>query len=193
MARVIILEGHRMTGKSTVARYLRNSINYATLINCTGFPDKGEPGLARISAYYRSFSQLLHAHKDSDTVFIFDRYMFSEMVYSVLYKDYDFTQYFNHFLDDLASIATVDVMFLELTSKMDMARRSKRDKVEFVNVQDSVEEIMKQRDAYRRVALATEIRQHPSVKVHRIQITNQSSKEVAKDIQTIYEESLVKQ
>lgn len=186
MAKVLILEGHRMAGKSTIAKYLRNSINYSTLINPTGFPNKGQRGLAKIADYYAGWTELIEKFKDEDIIFIFDRYMMSEMVYSRLYKDYEFDIYFDLLLKRLTEAADVEVVFLELTDRDELERRSTRDKALFAEVKDEVDEIEKQRDGYRKLKEEMKAKKVPNLTISSMQVNGKSSKEIAKEISNTF-------
>nr|MDH3154359.1 hypothetical protein [Bacillus licheniformis] len=93
---LIILEGARGTGKSSVAYKLRRRLKHSTLINPTGFHEDGDKGLAKISNYYEGIFDLLYKWKArvSDNTTILDRFFPTEMVFSSLYKEYDFHQKF---------------------------------------------------------------------------------------------------
>jgi hypothetical protein len=176
--KVIILEGHRMTGKSTIARFLRNKVNYSTLCNLTGFPDKGIDGLAKIVKYYMNWINFL-SNIDDDITIIFDRHMFSEMVYSRLYKDYSFAPFFDVLLKQLSEVADVDLIFFELNDEEELKRRSGRDKVEWNNVKEDLYELGRQRDGYSR--LREELKDGP-IRTHFYLVNGKSSKELANDI-----------
>ncbi len=152
MNKLIILEGHRLTGKSTVSRVLRERINYATLLNPTGFKEDGERGLQKIVDYYDNWLYFLeNLEKHKDLTFIFDRQIFSEMVYSRLYKQYDFAFYFQRILLAMLDVAHIDLFVLELNNDAELLRRAQRDKVPFAGIADSVEQVRAQREGYRRL------------------------------------------
>jgi thymidylate kinase len=179
--KVIFLEGHRLAGKSTIARHLRNKINYSTLINATGFPDKGETGFLKIQGYYRRWTDFLTSFAGSNILYLFDRYMFSEVVYSRLYKDYNFAPTFYRYLKELVAEVDVEIIFFELTDEEELIKRSMRDKVKFAEVKDDLYEVSRQRDGYR--ALRDEINTSDiPVTVHSYVVNGKSSKEVAEDV-----------
>jgi deoxyguanosine kinase len=182
MAKVLIIEGHRLTGKSTICRYLRNNVNYSTLINPTGFPDRGEKGLHKISLYYQRWVNFLSEFKDEDILFIFDRFMFSEVVYSRLYKDYDFYKTFRLLFEYLVQNVDMSLVFLEMTDEEELMNRAKREKTSFADVKDNLVELYKQREGYSR--LYDEIRdmQYDKLKLYKMCINGYESKEVAKKI-----------
>lgn len=182
MAKLLIIEGHRLTGKSTICRYLRNNINYSTLINPTGFPDKGEKGFRKIAAYYERWIEFISKFKHDDVLFIFDRFMFSEVVYSRLYKDYVFDSTFNLLLRWLDRNAKIELFMLELTDENELINRAKREKTSFVNVKDDLEELSKQREQYLRLYEEIQNMKLHNLTLHKLCINGYESKEVAKKI-----------
>lgn len=87
MAKLIILEGPRTVGKSTVAQKLRSKMFGSTLINLTGFSEDEGSGWERITKYHNSIMDMLAL---TDELFILDRSFISELIYSDLYKSYNF-------------------------------------------------------------------------------------------------------
>jgi deoxyguanosine kinase len=152
MARLIIFEGARCTGKTDLTRKLRQTgINYATLVNFTGFKENGSEGLHKIGKYYRAWLRMFQDLKGEDITFIADRIFFSEMVYSILYKDYDFTGYHNYLCYEIMDhLDQIDIFFLTANEKA-LQERVKRDKVDFAGVGDDISEILVQQEAYERV------------------------------------------
>lgn len=142
MLKLIILEGPRGSGKSTVARELRNSIEGSTLINPTGFKDDGGQGLRKIISYYEAMEQYLKNLSSSIETFcvIFDRTFFSEVVYSRIYKQYDFSPAFEWFFNSM--LAYTDELYLfhmKLSNEEELRERLNRDKVQlFDKVEESV-------------------------------------------------------
>lgn len=155
MLKVIILEGPRGTGKSTVGRLLRDTIEGATLMNPTGFGTDGADGLHKITEYYQSLDTYLHelASADSEFVVIFDRTFFSEWVYSRIYKSYNFTPMYDYLLTSLLSCAeSVHLFFLSIESEEELAGRLSRDKVKLFNhVDESVAQSTKQQQYYKQL------------------------------------------
>ena len=181
--RILILDGPRMTGKSTIARYLRNNINYATLINLTGFPDKGILGSVKMQKYYMNWLEYVKSHAGDEMTIIFDRHMFSEVVFSRLYKEYDFGDYYEWMLDGLVAVADVEVIFLELNSDEEITKRAGRNKVEYADVADNVLEISKQRKGYKQ--LAKEMKQSGiagKMKFSQVAVDGKESIDIAKEI-----------
>jgi thymidylate kinase len=177
--KIVILEGHRLTGKSTIAKILRNKVNYATLINPTGFPDKGKAGLDKISRYYVNWFAFLSGFQNDDITFMFDRFMFSEVVYSRLYKDYDFQNYFDTILQLMVQKADVELIFIELDNDKELRNRAKRDKVLFADVSEDLEELAKQRDGYRQLEKELRDMDLPNLNITKIQVGESSSADIA--------------
>lgn len=153
MLTVKIIEGPRGVGKTTVARLLRNRIEGSTLINLTGFKADGEEGFKKIKRYYIALQGYLDALKKSgeDYTIIFDRTFFSEMVYSPLYKSYDFKEFYDHLCRELIeNVDKLEIYFLTLYDREEMARRLVRDKVGlFDSVEESVDQSLSQQRGYK--------------------------------------------
>lgn len=153
MLTVKIVEGTRGVGKTTVARLLRNRIEGSTLINLTGFKADGEEGFRKIRRYYLALSGYLYALKKTgeDYTIIFDRTFFSEMVYSPLYKSYDFEEFYVHLCNELIdTVDKLEIYFLTLYDREELARRLVRDKVGlFDSVEESVDQSLSQQRGYK--------------------------------------------
>lgn len=189
--RVLIVEGHRNTGKSTVMKYLGNKINYATRINLTGFPDDGDKGLSKIATYYQNWFHFLENSKDEDMTIIFDRHMFSEVVYSRLYKSYDFYPYFTHLLRKMVHIAEIKLVVLQLDSTDEILRRiSSRDKVEFATAKENLNELLNQRAGYSNLVKEMREMNLPNLDIEVISIDEtMESKDVGQKIVSDWEAS----
>lgn len=152
MLKAIVLEGPRGTGKSTVTRLLRETIDGATLINMTGFKTDGAEGLAKITDYYTALFDYLKTLSDSPYTFvvIFDRTFFSEMVYAPIYKSYDFTPIYNRLLKLLFNCTdSLHLFFLKVSDTNVLSSNLNRDKVLlFDQVEESITQSMKQQQYY---------------------------------------------
>ncbi|MCA1027037.1 hypothetical protein LCM23_13125 [Cytobacillus kochii] len=153
MSKIIILEGARGTGKSSVSFQLRQHLPHSTLINFTGFNESGEEGLNKITTYYDSWLELFRQMKSGikDQVIICDRFFFSERVYSALYKDYDFSKIFKIYSMLLPTLA--DELFIynfTIHDEKELTKRLQRDKIPFSSIKESVEETLKQQKEYKK-------------------------------------------
>lgn len=152
MLKAIVLEGPRGTGKSTVTRLLRDTIDGATLINMTGFKSDDMVGLAKITDYYKALFEYLQSLSNSPYSYtvIFDRTFFSEMVYAPIYKSYDFKPIYDRLLKMLFSCTdSLHLFFLKVNDTDVLCSRLKRDKVLlFDQVEESITQSMKQQQYY---------------------------------------------
>lgn len=149
--KITILEGARGTGKSTLAFKLRQRMESTTLINFTGFKDDGEAGLFKIQEYYFSWLRLIQSLSNHDSTYIFDRFYFSEMVFSSLYKEYNFGTVFyslNEHLVSLSDTVEIDIIFLAINDNEELEKRLIRDKIPFANVEESVNQSLIQQEMY---------------------------------------------
>jgi deoxyguanosine kinase len=153
VSRLIILEGARGLGKSTLSFKLRQKLKHSTLINFTGFHDDGEKGLHKISNYYIEWFTLFrkfYACLDDYTI-ICDRFFPSEMVFSSLYKKYNFEDKYKLYCKLLPTIADEIILFhFTINDENELAQRLIRDKVPFGKVEESVAETLKQQEEYKK-------------------------------------------
>lgn len=149
MAQLIILEGPRTVGKSTVARRLREKIFGSTLINLTGFSEDGENGLRRIVKYHNSILDMLAG---SNELFILDRSCISEMIYSDLYKGYTFSPHFESMMHKLFTqnkTLLIQMSADEWFLKQRIAERGAAQKAElFDSIEDNTTEVLIQSRKY---------------------------------------------
>ena len=152
MLKLIILEGPRGSGKSTVARELRNSVEGSTLINPTGFKDDGEQGLHKIASYYDALESFLKSLSDSSETFcvISDRMFFSEVVYSRIYKKYDFLPIYHRLLTSLLDyVDELHVFYMKTSDEEVLKQRLNRDKVQlFDKVEETIAQSTRQQHHY---------------------------------------------
>jgi thymidylate kinase len=182
--KIVILEGARGTGKSTIARAIREKISEITLVNPTGFHDNGEEGLAKISKYYDTWIDLLWSLKKHDSTFVFDRFFFSEMVFSKLYKNYDFSEKYEHFLFDLCTLpCEIDLIFFHIEDENELKERLLRDKVPFGKAEESVTETLKQQDTYDGIMTYIDHEYaHTTFKIHYVDTTHRTPEEVQEEV-----------
>lgn len=152
--KIVIFEGCRGTGKSTLAQSIRHSVESTTLINFTGFKDDDEEGFSKIKQYYIGWINYFKSLQHLDITFICDRFFFSEVVFSKLYKSYgrEFEEfYLSYLLPELKILSeNNDVLLFHMTieNKQELANRLNRDKIPFANVVESCNESLKQQDEY---------------------------------------------
>lgn len=152
---ITIYEGCRGTGKSTLAFKARQKIPETTLINFTGFHADHEEGLDIVTDYYHSWMSLFFKLYNHSSKYVFDRFFFTERVFSKLYKNYNFTDTYKELasqLQDLADFGVkINIIYLTINDKEELQKRLTRDKVPFGKVQESVEESLKQQELYNHV------------------------------------------
>jgi deoxyguanosine kinase len=188
MLEIDILEGGRGTGKSTLAFKLRQKTSPTpTLINFTGFHDDGEEGLRKVTEYYEAWIRMLFGLASHNSQFVFDRFYFSEGVYSILYKEYDFQHKYYEFcelLEDLSNMGVkINVFFLTIDNEDELKQRLIRDKVPFGKAEESVEETLRQQRYYK--ALFDTFKWkfgNENLKVHTIDTSSKTNDEVYDEI-----------
>lgn len=179
----IVIEGARGTGKSTVARYARENTTNSTLVNFTGFNEQGQEGLNKVATYYSNWFSFFGKMRGGDFLFIHDRFYFSEMVYSKLYKDYDFTVTYD-FLNQVVPTFFDEIQLVFLVGTEESMRRNLvREKAQlFGNVEESVEESMKQHHEYAALCYDLAGKNIPGLTIHRIQVDGKTVKEIGDEI-----------
>jgi len=149
--KILVLEGARGTGKSTLAFQLRQSLKNSTLINFTGFNMDGEKGLRQVENYYYTWMHFFYgmeSHNVEQTI-ICDRIFFSEKVFN-MYKNYNFDEAYINLIQNFAKLNPT-IFYLTINDEIELSRRLVRDKIPFHNVEESVAETLKQQGEYDKV------------------------------------------
>lgn len=187
---ITILEGARGTGKSTLAFKLRQRTPETTLINFTGFHTDGEEGLSRVSDYYKTWITFLLAMGQHESNYVFDRFYFSEQVFSKLYKEYDFTDNYellNDFIEDLSFFGVkINIFFLTINDEEELKQRLIRDKVPFGKAEESVTETLAQQAQYAENFRAFQFMYaNDNLKVHTVDTSGKTNEQVYEEIQKL--------
>jgi deoxyguanosine kinase len=181
--RVVILEGSRGVGKSTVARAIREKIPEITLVNPTGYHLDGKEGKDKIVKYYYAWLNMINNLSSHDSTFVFDRFFFTERVFSELYKEYDFSDYYLMFLKWLCNVAEVDIIFFTIDNNDELKNRLTRDKVPFGKVEESTTETLKQQELYKNIMFDfARYYSSESARLHVINTGSKSLEEVQEEV-----------
>jgi deoxyguanosine kinase len=159
------------------------------LINFTGFRDDGEEGLKKTTDYYNSWLNFLGTLDNRYTV-ICDRIFLSEMVYSSIYKQYDFSEQFEILMNDLTTQNHNILLFLftvDFTvNDVEIYNRIIREKAPlFSQVLDDIYNIIKQQESY--IELYEEIKKKEYININSYIVDT-----TMKSIDDVYEEVLNK-
>lgn len=183
--KIVMFEGARGVGKSELARLMRQKSTNSISINCTGINGDSEEVLSQTVKNYENMLQFLHNEDfdNSPITYFFDRFFFSEMVYSKLYKSYDFTEDYQRLLrrlDRLAGKSEVHVIHLT-TSTQDLERNLSREgKATLFNDErfaDNIHKSQEQMIAYTK--LFSELRSLTSnIKLHSIECAGMTLEEM---------------
>lgn len=182
--RLVILEGSRGVGKSTIARSIREKISEITLVNPTGFHLDNLEGLNKVSRYYERWMNFLWSMSKHNSTFVFDRFFFSEMVFSKLYKSYEFTEKYEDLLFDLCTLpCEVDLIFFTIGDEAELKERLLRDKVPFGKAEESVAETLKQQSAYANIMSEIDTDYaHTTFRLHYVDTTHKTPEQVQEEV-----------
>lgn len=156
--KIVILEGARGTGKSSIAQAWRRLVPETTLINPTGFHETSSPkdDLNQIISYYKGLMDMVFSFTLNNVkgTIIFDRFFFTEKVFCDMYKKYDFTDYYRRLLITIEGLSDkIDIKIVHVTAPTYVLaeRLQGRNKVQFDKVSEDVHESLAQIDKYREV------------------------------------------
>lgn len=154
MNKLIIVEGTRGGGKTTITSWLREVIPYSNLLRLSGIKDKSLEGKEKVARMRYSEIDYCDSVSECDINIIMDRCFMTEYVYSNLlgYTKYDFSDYFKDMCYRVNGL-NYDMYLIKLVVR-DMSlleERLKREKANHGKLVFSVEESVKQMEAYDRV------------------------------------------
>ena len=157
--KITIIEGARGVGKSTIVKEVRNALINTVSINFTGHRGDDEESKEAILNHFTNFVTCLN-YEDFDKSpfnYLFDRFFFSEMVYSRLYKSYDFSNHYAKLmreLDRLGKRVEIRVLHLRVdedTMKNNLKREGKASLFGDDKLSDTVHSSMTQDNEYAKI------------------------------------------
>lgn len=97
---IIIIEGPQGVGKSTLANFLRDNLPSTNLYRLSGINDKTKTGKEKNKIMYLELIDYMKKLEKTELNMVFDRFFFSEQVYSKLgYKEYLFDDVYEKLLN----------------------------------------------------------------------------------------------
>lgn len=97
---IIIIEGPQGVGKSTLANFLRDNLPSTNLYRLSGINDKPKTGKEKNEIMYLELIDYMKKLEKTELNMVFDRFFFSEQVYSKLgYKEYLFDDVYEKLLN----------------------------------------------------------------------------------------------
>lgn len=190
MSKIVIIEGARGVGKSTVVGNLRKTMTNTISINMTGNNEDSYEAKMETMYRYLNWLELIKAEKDSSMTYIFDRFFFSEIVYSKLYKSYDFSEHYGQLFSLLDEIAeSVEVIVIELSTGLvdfsrNLNRGEKADLFNNENLRDNTEFSHEQQVEYCRVFVDAEGKAE-NIKFRQVSCTGKSEEEVMNEVKEL--------
>lgn len=151
--KLIIIEGTRGSGKTTITNWLREYINYSQLIRLSGTADKSPTGREKVFKSRKADFIFAENNIGCDVHTILDRSFITEHVYAdyLKYKEYPFqkeSEILAKILNDLDySEKYLINMYVEDTDVL--TERLQRDKAVFQGIDFSKEESISQQIAYK--------------------------------------------
>ena len=180
-----IIEGTRGAGKTTITNWLREKIPYSQLIRLSGTSDKTIKGKEKVFKARQNDFIFAENLVGCDLHLIMDRCFVSESVYADVlgYKEYNFkeeTQILTNRLNEL-KYDNIYLVNMYVGDTKVLEERLKRDKADFLDLKFSIEESIKQQNAYRTLIDSLDI---PNVKVIHYDASKdlESNKEELKNI-----------
>lgn len=117
--KIIIVEGPRGAGKTTITNWLREQIPYTNLYRLAG--SSNNETVKSTAVMYSSLIGYLRSMVGCDMTLLFDRVFITEYVYCQLgYKHYDFERQFKNLmtaLEDLTMYYDVYILNLEVSDR----------------------------------------------------------------------------
>lgn len=149
--KLIIVEGAQGVGKGTITNILREKMPYTNLLRLSGINDKSIYGKNKVFNIRESELDMIYKNAGKSINYILDRSYLTEAVFCRLgYKDYNFLEeeiYFNEKLNSISYLYDTYIVLLLATEK-EFEKRLKRDKPNYIDVQFSVDNSIKQQEMY---------------------------------------------
>lgn len=193
--KIVIIEGARGTGKTTLVGAVRKKLTETVAINFTGMKGDNRETALNIFRHYDNFLIYLsnEQYDESKINYIFDRFFFSELVYSSLYKTYDFRKYYHNLKSTLESWSksktNFEVVYVQLVASEEtlknrlLARNCNGDKEKlFSRVEESVQESLKQQEEYNKLYYDIQLEKY------QYEVTDDNFNQVVNEIVGMYGE-----
>ncbi len=125
---IIIIEGPQGVGKSTLANFLRDNLSSTNLYRLSGINDKTKEGKYKNEIMYLELIDYINKLEKTELNLVFDRFFFSEQVYSKLgYKEYLFDDVYEKLLTEFYKLNyNIYFVVLYLNDETLYKRRLKR-------------------------------------------------------------------
>jgi len=123
--KIIVIEGLQGSGKTWLARYIKQILGASNLYHLAGTSDNTITGLYKSRNMHINLLKYIKTLEGCSLNLIFDRIFITEQVYSQIgYKDYDFTSSYNNLLKDFYGLDfEIILILLTITDIKELARR----------------------------------------------------------------------
>lgn len=159
--KIIIFEGARGVGKSTIVAQLRYQLNQVISMNLTGNKEDSIEGRDRVYNHFMNLHSFFKNEQagSSPFTYILDRFYFSELVYSNLYKqNYSFQLQYDslqlatrELIEDGVELVVVHVVANEKRLKSHLRREGKAALFGKGDLADTVQASLKQQEEYEKM------------------------------------------
>lgn len=179
--KLFIIEGGQGSGKSSVARLLREKMTSTQLLSMSGNKDLSEGGKEKSFIQHSRTYSYIYDLRNADLNMILERSHLSETVYSRLgYKPYSFDEandfILDYHLNDILSKFYDISIFILVADEKEYEKRLVRDKGSYVGF--CVEGSMKQQDEYL-LELKRIEETYPSINCYVVDTVGYNAEEIA--------------
>ena len=148
---LIIVEGPRGVGKTTIVQAIRNTIPQTMVFQLTGL-NKTPTEKEDVYNHYLNLHTFLKDEKKFSYNLVLDRSFFTEEIMAKLYKDYTFDEECNELLEDLVDIGiNIVVINLFISEEMYNKRLQREGKVEFQNLKYAAKDSIREQEEYKKM------------------------------------------
>ena len=166
-SKLIVVEGARGAGKTTITDFLRYSLSYTNLYRLCGTSDLTKTGLKKATDMYETLLDYVEKLENLSINLVFDRTFFTEENYCRLgKKEYSFTEEYNKLLERFSKL-DFEIYYITLyleDENLYNERLKRAQKAVFKNSAFGVENSIGQQRVY--LEMAKEIKEkYPNINV----------------------------
>lgn len=166
-SKLIIIEGTRGAGKTTVANWIREELPYTNLYRLSGNKDANSQ--SKTYDMYKGLMTYIRSLRGLDINLVFDRIFISEYVYCNLgFKKYQFNAPYVLLMADLDLMSSYfDIYIIHMVvnqEELEIRLKNRGDKANYYGLPYEVENSMTQQEEYTKV-IGDIAKEFPNIKV----------------------------